>query len=206
MFSLFHKIAVILFLSFSFAVANAETPPEENGAAKPTEGESEGAKAPPKPKKTKQSLEDSYISVLMRVQSLEAQVRSGEEEIKKLIEEKEQTKDPEKLKEILREIKRVHLELQKDAKDFNQQRSLLMYRYPEKGREEKRTYERIEVKPVDEMESAISLSNTVNKTLRKVRTQYKKPEESGGVSEEPIKSTKGERPADALTKPVVIKK
>ena len=53
MFSLFHKVALLLFLSFSFAVANEAPPAEEHGAAKPAEGEPEGDKAPAKPKTAK---------------------------------------------------------------------------------------------------------------------------------------------------------
>lgn len=167
-----------------------------------------GGEPAPAPKEVK-SNEESFGVVQARVQGLEAKVRSAEEEIKKLIEAKHHTKDTEKANEIIKQMISLHREMEHNVKEYDQQRALLKYRYPEKGRSDKRAYERIDVRSIEEMEGQMTLSSAVEKTLNKVRTQYKSAEskekkEVGAMSAS--EKNKSKRAQPGLADPVVLKK
>lgn len=198
MFSLVLKIALSFFLGLPVSFAS-------EGAAKEA--------APEEPKN--KSDEESFIVIQARVAALEAKVHSGETEIAKLVAEKQHTNNPEKLNEIIRQMLTVHKEIKQNAKEYDQQRALIRYRYPEKGANEKRQYERIQVKSLEEMESEINLSSSLSRTFKKVRSQYpSKLNDKGnqntskaGASttvihkkETPVKST------PSLTDPIILKK
>lgn len=172
------------------------------GEEKPAEGDKKGeAAAPAKEIKTN---EDSFNVVQARVSGLEAKVRTGQEEIKKLIIAKQTTKDPEKLNEIIKQIIQLHRELETNIKEYDQQRSLLKYRYPEKNQTAGRVYERIDLKSIEEMEGEMSLTSTVKRTLKKVRSQY-------GLKEKPqtpddSHTPKKKAPEPGLIDPVILSK
>lgn len=180
----------------------------EGGEEKKEGGGGEHGGAPAAPVQERRTTEASYNEVLAKVSALETKVHSAEAEIEKLIEEKQHTKDPKRAQEIIAQMVKLHHEMEKNAKEYDQQRSLLKYRYPEKAGAEKREYERLEVKSLDEMEDAMSLSSSVNKTLKKVRRQYVAPDESAIVKKEAKSGKKknGETANPDLAAPVILKK
>ena len=195
MFSLVLKIAFVLASLSSVALAS--------GGGGHGEAPAEGEKAAPKEPK---SSEETYAAVAARVAALEAKVKSAEEEIKKLIIEKQHLSDPEKIAENTKQTKALHKDLKDNLKDYDQQRSLLKYRYPEKNLTDKREYERIELKSIDEMENQMSLGSTLKRTLKKVRSQYATPQEE--MAENTPKATeKAKKKSDpGLLDPVILKK
>jgi hypothetical protein len=164
-------------------------------------GGGEGGEAKPEKKEIK-SAEDSFAVV----QGLEAKVHSGQEEIQKLISEKQHTKDPEKVNEIIRQMMTLHKELEKNLKEYDQQRSLLKYRYPEKSASEKRVYERIELKSIEDMESQMSIGSSVSRTMKKVRMQYGNPEPESKKGDGHSKTGPSKPSQPGLTDPVILKK
>jgi hypothetical protein len=187
-----------IFCLSSFNLAQAGEHKEEKAESK-AEPKSEG-KEEGKDKKAK-AVEDSYVHVQLHVQTFEAKIRSGKEELVKLIEEKKISKDPVKIAEIIKEMILVHKEIEKNIKEYDLQRSLLKYRYPEKGRSEKREYERIELQPVEEIEGQLTLANSVNHSLKKVRSQYETPAEI--EKNEKLNKAKQNR---GISEPFVLKK
>lgn len=170
----------------------------------------EAAKAPEQKKEVKSS-EETFAVVQARVQGLEAKIRSAEGEIEKLIVEKQHTKDTQKVNEIIRQMITIHRELEHHLKEYDQQRALLKYRYPEKGQAEMREYERIELKSIEEMEGQMSLTSSVKRTLKKVRSQYETPGTEDGKAphgdEAAAKRNKKDPSSpSSLTEPVILKK
>jgi hypothetical protein len=200
MFSQALKFSLILLTASSLAFANEGG---GHGGSEAKEGEGKAEE-----KKEVKTAEESYAAVAAKVQGLEAKVQSAEEELKKLIEEKQHTKDPAKLNEIVKQMLTLHKQLKENAKEYDQQRALLRYRYPEKGLTEKREYERVEVKSLEEMESQMSLSSSVKKTMKKVRTQYQTPEEvkAHDDKEAKKKANSAQPKKPDLTEPVIMKK
>ncbi|HEX7673295.1 MAG TPA: hypothetical protein VF412_03940 [Bdellovibrio sp.] len=204
MFSQVLKFFTVFLMAFAASYAHAG---EEKKEEKKEEGKKEG-EAGKEEKKEVKSSEDSYSVVAARVAALEAKVKSGQEEIEKLIEEKQSTKDPAKVSEIVKQMLGIHKELQKNVKDYDQQRALLKYRYPEKGLTGEREYERIDVKSIEDMESQMSLTTSVNRTLKKVRSQYDTPEDVKARAEKSAEEAnkKSSPSTPSLTEPVVLKK
>lgn len=204
MFSQALKFSLILLTVSSLAFAN-----EGGGHGGGEGGEKKEGEGKAEEKKEVKSAEESYAAVAAKVSALEAKVHSGEEELKKLIEEKQHTKDPTNLNEVVKQMLTIHKQLQKDAKEYDQQRALLRYRYPEKGLTEKREYERMEVKSLEDMESQMSLSSSVKRTMKKVRNQYQTPEEvKAHNAKEQAKKKADDQKAKSpeLTDPVIMKK
>ncbi|MFV8256709.1 hypothetical protein ACNQKP_02820 [Bdellovibrio bacteriovorus] len=187
-----------ILLSASVALASGG---EEHGG-----GHGEKKEAAPKEVK---SREESYGVVQARVAALEAKIKAGETEIQKLILEKQHTKDPAKVNEILGHMMTLHKDMEKNLKDYDRERTLLKYRYPEKGLADKREYERIDLKSIEEMENQMSLGSSVKRTLKKVRSQYETPEDVKKVEASEAadghKKPAPQAPA-SLTDPVILKK
>lgn len=154
----------------------------------------------------KRTNEESYGAVAAKVAALEAKVRSGEQEIQKLVDAKAHAHSSSQVNEIIKNMLTLHHELQKNIQDYDRQRSLLRYRYPEKAASEGREYERIELKSLEEMEGAASLTAAVRKTLIKVRTQFPVEEK---IMEAQNVAPKGRKPASeqsTILDPVIFKK
>jgi hypothetical protein len=201
-----YSLAIKFLLAFTLigAISHTAFAAEE----KKEEKKEEPAGEKKEEKKEVKSSEESYASVVAKVQALEAKVASNKEEIEKLIEEKQTTKDPAKVSEIVKQMVTLHKQMQANVKDYDQQRSLLKYRYPEKGQAEKREYERIEVKSLDEMEGQMSLGNSVKKTLTKVRSQYEAPDDlkKNSKNEKDPHGASPQQQGPSITDPVIIKK
>lgn len=140
-----------------------------------------------------------------KVQALQAKVKAKEESIHKLIEEKEETKDPAKVKEIISQMVSEHKEMTSLAEEYEQQRSLLRYRYPEKSMKGGRTYERLEVKPLEQMENQMSIETKLKRNMRTVHAQFGESEKDDKKKVQKKKDQKGNQ-APSLTEPIVIEK
>jgi hypothetical protein len=209
--------ALVKILSFSLAlslshgiVAHAneaekkepkkEEKKEEKGGEK-KEGEAkEGGESEVNESQKKQANEAAELQT--RVQALQAKIKTKEENITKLIEEKNHSKDAEEIKNIIKEMVTEHKEMGKMIEEYEQNRSLLRYRYPEKGYKGVRTYERMEVKPLEQMENQMSIESKLKRNMKTVQSQF------GEAAKTPKKKRAGkeETVAPSLTEPIVIKK
>lgn len=155
----------------------------------------------PAPSEEPRSSEESYATVAARVQGLEAKIKSSEGEIQKLLQEKAAAK-PERVGEITVEVQHLHNKMQEQIREYDQQRSLLKYRYPDKGRTDKRVYERIDLKSLKQMEEEVGLSSALKRSLDKVRKHYGQP---SNPAESENRTAKPKTKKDVLD-PVILKK
>jgi hypothetical protein len=213
MYSKFCKIAarcLMLILFFPLASWSSEGGGHESApAAKEADGGGHGSAEPAPPKK--RTREESYIAVSGKVAALEAKIRSGEQEIQKLVATKATTSNPQQVNEIIKSMLTLHYELKKNIEEYEKQRSLLRYRYPEKAKTEGREYERLELKSLEEMEGTAGLNIAVRKTLQKMRSQYSGPNGSARHDDGAASVDEHERhPASSeksnLLEPVILKK
>lgn len=139
-----------------------------------------------------------------RVQALQAKIKTKEETIAKLIEEKNHSKDPAQIKEIIQQMVVEHKEMAKMIEEYEQSRSLLRYRYPEKGYKGVRAYERLEAKPLTQMENQMSVEAKLKRNIKTMQSQF------GSANNKEVKKRKSsgreETQAPSLTEPIVIKK
>lgn len=114
-----------------------------------------------------------WVYIENKISTLDSQVKSKKASIEKLVEEKNNLKstDP-KVKEIIKQIVSIHKEVSKDIEEYEKQKALLRYRYPEKGAAAKRKYQQIELKSVDEIEQDQTVDGRLSKAVKKMRQQY----------------------------------
>lgn len=193
--------SVLASTTYANSAPKEEAKAEGGKEAKEGEGkEGEGAKEEENGSQKKQA--DEATELQTKVQALQAKVKAKDESIRHLIEEKNHTHDAAKVKEIIEQMVSEHKEMNKLVQEYEQSRSLLRYRYPEKGLKGGRTYERMEVKPLDQIENQMSIEAKLTQTLKTVERQY------GAVPTDP--KTKSKKPdknaAPSLTEPIVIQK
>lgn len=145
------------------------------------------------------TLEESYDKVAGRVSGIEAKIIAKEAIIQSLLSEKKTVTDPARLKEVVKSLNSEHSELVGLAKELDQQKNLLKYRYPDKDRQGKREYKRTEVQSLEDMEKRNDLAISIDKTLARVRSKYP------GFSEETEKK-KQEKKLKDVAEPVILKK
>lgn len=200
----FRLIAITILLSTTSSV---ETFANEAPAAQEEKKHNEGVAAESRESEASETQKKQLseaAELQTRVQALQAKVKSKEENIKKLIEEKSHSTDAAKIKAIIQEMVKEHREMGKMIEEYEQNRSLLRYRYPEKGYKGIRTYERMEVKPLEKMESQISVEAKLKRNMKTLQSQFGSSVEKNGKKK---KSPEGSgNSAPTLTEPIVIQK
>lgn len=186
----------------SFALAEEPKAEEKDSEKK------EGAAAP-----VRDANQQAWYDLQARIMALKAKIRGKSDSVKRLIQEKEGIKDEKQAVTIVNQLKADYKELQTAVKEYEEQRSLAAYRFPEKGRSEGRVYERIEMKTLDQMESEFSLEGKVSKVLARLRRQYPDknlPEKSrrpASLGELPAKTPiEDNKSRDSVTIPQVLSK
>lgn len=114
-----------------------------------------------------------WIAIEAKIQELSSKIKSKEESLQKLLEEKNHMpENSPHVKETLKLILKEHAELKNLADDYKKNISMLNYRYPERNAKTGRSYDRIEVKSINEMEQAMGVDGKLNRNIKKMRTQY----------------------------------
>jgi len=197
------SVVVVLGLFHGVPTFANEAKKEEKAEEK-KEGEesAEGEKSDVTDAQKKQLNEAQELQ--SKVQGLQARIKSKEETITKLIEEKNHIKDASRVKEIISEMVAEHKEMSKMILEYEQSRNLLRYRYPEKGYTGSRAYERMVVKPLDQMENQMSVEAKIKRNLKTVRSQYGEPAENKNKKKKSVQKKEAEAPS--LTEPIVLQK
>lgn len=69
-------------------------------------------------------------------------------------------------------LQKEHRELKALAEEYEQQRNVLRYRYPEKGLRDDRKYHRVEIQSLEEMENQMGFEGRLRRTFKKVEEKY----------------------------------
>lgn len=118
-----------------------------------------------------------WVEIENKIQELYSKIKSKESAVLHLLEEKDHLADNSpQLKHTVREIVKEHKELRRLVEDYQKNISILKYRFPERNAKQTRTYDRVEVKTIDEMEKALGIDGKLSRNMKKMRSQYK-PEE-----------------------------
>jgi hypothetical protein len=178
--SLMISIPVVIFVSTS-AFANEgggghEVPAEEHGGEKAEGGGSHG-----EPK----TVMAPWVEVENKIQELYSKIKSKESIVKELLEEKDHLpNNSPQLQHAVKQVVVEHKELRRLVEEYQKQVSILKYRFPERNAKQVRSYERFEVKTIDEMEAALGIDGKLTRNMKKMRRQYK-PDEVHPETREP---------------------
>tara|TARA_B110001454_G_scaffold16145_2_gene14616 strand:+ start:30453 stop:31043 length:591 start_codon:yes stop_codon:yes gene_type:complete len=174
------RLSSVVVLCFCLVAAVADA--NEGG------GEHSGAPAAtaekiPFEEKQQQERTKEWMEVVTSLSALKTKIKSKEETIKEIIHHKNSAKNKAEAEALVGELLREHKELTKLLEDYNQSAQLLRYRYPDVGITEKRKYEKIEIKSIDDYEDAQTIEGQVKKTVAKVKTHYGVKEEKKPVAD-----------------------
>ena len=168
------------------------------------EGAKEGAKEGGKVEEKKATPE--WVELQSRLSVLKAKVSGKEKEVSELLAAKQAEKDPAKSVQIFNDLKRSHSEMTKAAEEYEQVRNVLRYRYPEKGMKDDRSYERVEVKSLEDLEKQAGLEGNLKRTIVQVRRQYADPTKKPSVEAASELKPKKKDQGHSVTAPAVISK
>ncbi len=142
---------------------------------------SEAGKASDAPKEseakggTKSTL-PGWVELENKIQETQSKMRSKQGNINSLIVEKNRlANNTSELKNIIKEIVKEHAELRKLSEEYDKNINLLKYRFPERNAKADRTYDRVEVKSIDEMEQSLGVDGKLNRNLKRMRSHYHLP-------------------------------
>lgn len=155
---------------------------------------------------------DDWIEISNRVMNLRTKVSMKRENLRNLIEEKRTSKDPHRIAEIIKLMVEEHKAIQKDAAEYNQQSSILNFRFPEKAiAAGRRKYERMEIGNLNQIENQVTLEARIKNIVEKTKRQYGKESTSerqpATSSMAPqVSGKKAISTSDYLKEPVVVEK
>lgn len=154
-----------LSLSLSFSAIANEAPPAEGApAAEPPKISLED--------KQQQERTKEWMDVVSSLSSQKAKIKSKEDTIKEIIQHKNHAKNKAAAEGLVAELLKEHKELTKLLEEYNTNAQLLKYRYPDVGITEKRKYEKLEVKSLDDFEQGQTIEGQIKKTVSKLKTHY----------------------------------
>lgn len=172
----------------------------------------EGASSPATPtaaekipyeEKRQQERTKEWMDVVSSLAAIKTKIASKEETIKEIIHHKNHAKNKAEAETLVNELTKEHKELSKLMEEYNTSAQLLKYRYPDVGITEKRKYEKLEMKSLDQYEESQTIESQIKKTVSKLKTHY-------GVKDEKKPETEAaKKPAfdnNYLAQPKILKK
>lgn len=192
-----------LILAFCFFVHGAWA--NEGAEKKPEGGEGKEAAGPAV------AAKDEYQETMNKVLALKSKIKLRQETIQKLILDKQTEKDSKKLAEIIKSMMVEHKSMQQEAEEYNQQSSIIRYRFPEKTIPNGKKFEKIEIKELEKIENEFTLDAKIKKAVAKIKEKYPEadtgPAKPNTGSESKESKNKNIEPgASHLTEPVLIEK
>lgn len=178
MFLLNKLVGLCLTVFLSAALANEAKKPEA-AAAEPTED------------KDQQERTKEWMDLGSQISALKTKIKSKEDNIKEIIKHKHHAATKAEAEHAVSNLLKEHAELKKLEEEYNEKTQLLKYRYPDVGITEKRKYERIKIKSIEDYEQIMTLESQVKKSVIKVKEHYgiKDMEEDGVEKSKPNEAT-----------------
>lgn len=171
-----NKFAFLISLHFCVGLSANETGGEHGAPAATSE-------KVPYEEKQLQDRTKEWMDVVNLLSSLKTKIKSKEDTIKGIIHHKHSAKTKVEAEELVSELVREHKELSKLQEEYNQAAQLLKYRYPDVGITEKRKYEKLELKSLEEYEESQTIEGRIKKTVLKLKTHYGVKDEKKSESE-----------------------
>jgi hypothetical protein len=153
-----------------------------------------------------------WVEIENKITELDAKIKAKNSNIQHLIEEKNHIdNNSPALQSTVKEIVKEHREMRELVEQYDKNVAMLKYRFPERNAKAGRTYDRIEVKSVEDMEKAIGVDGKLNRNLRKMRSQFKSEDKSTVVQEEhkpapPSKKAQSKEPSIEEAHAIILQK
>ncbi len=149
-----------------------------------------------------------WVEIESKISEFSSKVNSKEDAIKKLLEKKQGLPaDSPEAKPLVEELVTEHKELQRLIEEYNKNKNILQYRFPERGAKANRKYDKKKVQSLDEMEKAYGIDASLNRSMKVMRKHYEK--ESTAEDSKLLPTVTTQRPPTKpidQSEPVLIRK
>lgn len=155
--------------------------------------------------KDQQERTKEWMDLGSQISALKTKIKAKEDNIKEIIKHKHHAATKAEAEHAVNNLLKEHSELKKMEEEYNEKTQLLKYRYPDVGITEKRKYERIKIKSIEDYEQIMTLESQVKKSVIKVKEHYGiKDMEEDGIE----KSKENEVPDEPnnLAQPKILRK
>jgi chromosome segregation ATPase len=120
-----------------------------------------------------------WVELENKITELNARINSKNRNLQELIQSKNQMpNNSPQLRTVVKDLIREHKELQALVDDYQKKVTMLKYRFPERNARDNRTYQRIEVRSLEEMEQALGVDGKLNRNLQRMRGQFRQQAEA----------------------------
>ena len=174
-----------------FSLAKEDAHGGGGGHEAPAEASGEGHEAGAK----KVEEAPGWLEIEAQISSLEAKVQSKTRAIESLIEEKNHLKAGDSsLSEVVKQLGQEDRERRKLAEELEKQKTILAFRFPERGAAKNRKYQKVEIKSISEIEANMGVDGRLNRSVKRMRSQYgaEEPRQKSGKQTEKPKSPEPE--------------
>lgn len=108
-----------------------------------------------------------------KIAGISAKIKAKQAVIDKLISDKKALPpNSPQVKDLADQLVKEHKELVKLNEDFEKQKSILRYRYPERGLMIERQYKRENIQTIEQLENQQGVDGKLNRSLLRMRSQY----------------------------------
>lgn len=121
----------------------------------------------------RQSME--WVELVNKVGAAKAKVEAQRSVMVQLLDKKKSIEKQDELTKHVAIMSEENKKLHKLIDEYEEQRNLLQYRFPEKGITELRKYERMDKKSLEEFETELSVEGLLQKSVGKMKKQFKSP-------------------------------
>lgn len=116
---------------------------------------------------------DEYLELNAAIEQINAKIRSKNENLKKLLVDKDHAKDPQEFKSLVKEIETEYREINELNENVEKKKAMLRFRFPE--RSFVKDAEKSKVQHLEEISAEALIEKEMNGLLNVVESQYKTP-------------------------------
>lgn len=113
---------------------------------------------------------DEYLELNSSIEQLSAKIKAKKDSLKKLLQEKNEVKDPTLFRETVKKIESEYVELKELIESAEKKQAILRFRYPDKGFVKQK--KRITVESLDELGNEATIDQELDGAMEVIRNQY----------------------------------
>lgn len=113
---------------------------------------------------------DEYLELNSSIEQLGAKIKAKKDGLKKLLQEKNEIKDPAAFRDTVKKIESEYIELKDLIESAEKKQAILRFRYPDKGFVKQK--KKINVESLEELGAEASIDQELDEAIEVIRGQY----------------------------------
>jgi hypothetical protein len=113
---------------------------------------------------------DEYLELNSSIEQLAAKIKAKKDSLKKLLQEKNEVKDPSVFRETVKKIETDYGELKELVESAEKKQAILRFRYPDKGFVKQK--KKLTVESLDELGAEATIDQELDAAIEVIRNQY----------------------------------